>query len=466
MAISAYPVIKKGGFIHLMPDGGLVQVETGSRDPLWRWMLDEVDNEFVQIMKLCDGTRSVNDIIKQASSNKNFSLTENKVKSVIELAEWRRVIDMLDSPQFREVQLQGSKDWYAPLHIYLEITNHCNLRCKHCYRNAGPGRQDYLDLNVVEKTLTNLVSMGLRAVEITGGEPLVHPQAAEIINLAASKCDIVALLTNGYYLDEKFIDSIRPAIEAQKIMASITVNSSTPNFHDQFAAVPGSWQRATKGVKLLSKAGVMVRFTMNIAPGNLDDLERSVILAKELGAQAFAASPVMPFGRGSKLDWRALTPAELRQFEQDFERLARKYRGFFLTIPDSIRRRLSAQHCGAGFRTFAVSPTGEIRPCVNVSEHLLNFGNIKSDKVTQILCNPAIRSLRNLRPPGPSTCLGCKLETFCQLCWYRGLMGSQNVDNCQWIKTTDLLNYVDISKVKIIAKSCNLKYHHSFREVL
>jgi len=209
----------------------------------------------------------------------------------------------------------------------------------------------------------------------------------------------------------------------------------------------------------------MVRFTMNLAPGNLDDLEPSVKLAKELGARAFAASPIMPFGRGASFNWKDFTREQLRKFEDEFEILSRKHRGFFLTIPESIRRKLTTQHCGAGHRTFAIGPTGEVRPCVNVSERLLNFGNITLMDLKEIFSHPAIERLKRLQAPGPATCLGCQLEAFCQLCWYRGLVSSQYIERCAWLESTDLPNYTDMSMVRDIASSCNLKYQHSFREL-
>jgi radical SAM protein with 4Fe4S-binding SPASM domain len=460
-----YPALKKGGYIHLLPNGGLVQIDTGSINPVWKWMLDEVNEEFIRVIRLCDGTRTLSDLFDKISSDQNYNISKEQVQSIIELAEWRRVIDIMNAPEKRSITVQGSTKWYVPLHMFLEITDHCNFYCRHCYRESSPALKRYLRLEIIDSFLKTLVKIGLRSVEITGGEPLTHPQAADIINLATSRCDIVALLTNGYYIDCTFLDKIHHAIDSKKLMASVTINSSTPSFHDSFTKVSGAWKRATKAVKLLVKAGVMTRFTMNITPGNLNDLEPTIILAKDLGADAFVASPVMPFGRGSQIDWNKITRKKMSEFEKEFSIMMRKYPNFFLTIPDDIRRNMRTQNCGAGFRSFVMSPIADVRPCVNVSEKLLNFGNVVSKDIIGIFSHPAIKSIRTLKAPSPATCLGCKLENFCMLCWYRGLVGSQYVKKCAWLETTDLSNYVDMNMVKEITYSCNLKSYHSFRDI-
>ena len=88
-----------------------------------------------------------------------------------------------------------------PTHLHLVLADLCNLDCGYCAFRAGgsistelfavrdgegaviqhnPNR--FLDAEVARRTLGDCASMGIRAVEFTGGgEPTVHPHAASLI---------------------------------------------------------------------------------------------------------------------------------------------------------------------------------------------------------------------------------------------------------------------------------------------
>lgn len=89
----------------------------------------------------------------------------------------------------------------------LEITDGCNLRCSTCYAKAGAG--NYLDLKTVDFMLNRYVTYegSPEVLQISGGEPALHPDLFKIIDLARSK-NIRHLMvnTNGIRLaeDKKF----------------------------------------------------------------------------------------------------------------------------------------------------------------------------------------------------------------------------------------------------------------------
>lgn len=462
--IKGYPTLQGDGYIHLIPNGGIVLAYTGSSDPLWKWAMEEVDQKFVTLLSHCDGTKTVGEVIRQFSQN-NPDVYDDEVKSMIELALWKKIISLHSKPKYTPVKYTGSSEYYVPVHIYIEVTAKCNFYCSHCYREAGQQRSEFLDFKILKSFLPRLSQLGLKAVEITGGEPLLHPEILPILNIVAEHCQIVSLLTNGYFVTQEFINNIQDLIDSKKLLVAISINSSTPEFHDWFVGVRGAWEKAINAVRMLADAGAMVRFTMNITPENMCDLEDSVELAKSLGASAFAAAPVMPFGRGAKIDWSNVSNDKMIDFERKYDELARKNPRFFLTIPQNIVNKLSAGHCGAGFRTFAIGPDAQVRPCVNVPEGLLALGNIGKDDIETIFSNPVISELKKLKAPGFHTCLGCNYESFCSMCWYRGLMGSQYVDNYPWLASTNLIKYVNPEKLKATAAGCNLKVYPITRGV-
>ena len=107
------------------------------------------------------------------------------------------------------------KDTYNRIHNYLRIsiTDNCNLRCFYCMPEEDyvftPASQ-LMQVNEIETLAKIFVEQGVDKIRLTGGEPLVRKDAAELI-LALSKLPVtLTLTTNGTRLHE-FVDVLQTA---------------------------------------------------------------------------------------------------------------------------------------------------------------------------------------------------------------------------------------------------------------
>jgi hypothetical protein len=71
----------------------------------------------------------------------------------------------------------------------VEVTDRCNLQCPICYADSSPHRETWRSLETIEKMLDTIVRNELEPdiVQISGGEPTIHPQFFDILELAKSK---------------------------------------------------------------------------------------------------------------------------------------------------------------------------------------------------------------------------------------------------------------------------------------
>ena len=71
----------------------------------------------------------------------------------------------------------------------VEICDYCNLRCPVCYADSGPERQQFRTLAQIEKMLDAVVRNEGHpdVVQLSGGEPTVHPNFFEIVELAKAR---------------------------------------------------------------------------------------------------------------------------------------------------------------------------------------------------------------------------------------------------------------------------------------
>ena len=91
-------------------------------------------------------------------------------------------------------------------YLRLSITDICNYRCQYClpdgYQKSGDTR--FLGADEIENLVAGLAGLGLWKVRLTGGEPTVRKDFAEIAARVSSVPGIrrVAATTNGYRLAE------------------------------------------------------------------------------------------------------------------------------------------------------------------------------------------------------------------------------------------------------------------------
>jgi molybdenum cofactor biosynthesis enzyme MoaA len=91
-----------------------------------------------------------------------------------------------------------------PTEIYLTLTANCNLRCLGCRygRDFMPGSQ--LSWEIVKGVLDDCKAINLRNIRFYGGEPLLHPDLAKMVEHAAKLGLHSLLTTNGVLLEKRF----------------------------------------------------------------------------------------------------------------------------------------------------------------------------------------------------------------------------------------------------------------------
>jgi len=78
----------------------------------------------------------------------------------------------------------------------IDVTDNCNLRCKHCYHFHGKEdlKKQELQISIWEKRFKNLFKSGIRSVLLVGGEPALRQ---DVLMLADKIFPLVYVITNG-----------------------------------------------------------------------------------------------------------------------------------------------------------------------------------------------------------------------------------------------------------------------------
>ncbi len=172
-------------------------------------------------------------------------------------------------------------------YLELQITDACNLRCRHCF--IGDRARNELTLLQIRDILSEFEDMqGLR-VMITGGEPLLHSKFDAINEVLTEYSIRKALFTNGMLLRT---DTLR-SLKVDEIQISI---DGLEGAHDALRG-NGTFRRALKAVKDSLDAGFDVSISTMVHRGNLGDFDRLEHLFKNLGIKEWTVDVPCSIGR-------------------------------------------------------------------------------------------------------------------------------------------------------------------------
>jgi radical SAM protein len=320
---------------------------------------------------------------------------------------------------------------HSPLMFYYEVTQACDLVCKHCRASAQPSSHPAELTTVQSKALIEQLSAFPRppVLVMTGGDPLKRPDLFELIRHATSSGLQVALTPSATALAT--FDALRAARDAGVRRLGISLDGRDANTHDAFRGWHGSFDRTIKMLENALQLGLGVQVNTTITRHNFDQIDDIAELLATSGIAMWSVFFLIPVGRG--IEAERITPDE---YELAFERLWRHaqhqpfrvktteaphYRRYVLQHQDRPQSTPSGQAgdagghrpllgAGDGKGVMFVSHIGEIYPAGFLP---LCCGRFPSDSVVEVYRDHHVfRALRN--PDGfKGKCGVCEFRYVC-----------------------------------------------------
>jgi len=87
--------------------------------------------------------------------------------------------------------------------LRLSVTQRCNLSCPYCHREGELNPAKEISLEKIEEIIKNAKSIGIKKIKVTGGEPLVREDIADVVRIIKKyNFEEISLVTNGFLLDK------------------------------------------------------------------------------------------------------------------------------------------------------------------------------------------------------------------------------------------------------------------------
>lgn len=143
-----------------------------------------------------------------------------------------------------------------PEFAWLEITQNCNLICRHCYEGSSRAvRIPHMLFDDFVYAVDFIVSVGIDRIQLVGGEPLMHPDIEQMIDYVHGKFKSIEIFTNGTLLSDKLL----AIIKKHGISLAFSVYSNDSEIHDSVTRTKGSHSLTTSAIARAGSAGISVR---------------------------------------------------------------------------------------------------------------------------------------------------------------------------------------------------------------
>ena len=301
--------------------------------------------------------------------------------------------------------------------LHIEITTHCNLRCRHCRINAADYVAEHMPMSVFYRLLPAMEAFRPHVILNGHGEPLVHPHWTDVFRETMLRAAGVEFQTNAQLLAPALIDTMlsfsgrwdrlkisiegtdAESYEANRVgakwdrlrenMAYLSAQPDRPPLTVEFVAMRGNVHRIPAAARLLVEWGGDVLQISDLNPWlikpemrHLDGeriVDRSVLIPELTAArricEAHGAHLEVSTETAEAIGWHVPRPAE---------------------APDV--------YCMVPLEVAFVTPQGDVQPCCRLREPV---GNVLSADLESVWRGAAFSAFRESMHTG-RVCAGCR----------------------------------------------------------
>jgi organic radical activating enzyme len=252
----------------------------------------------------------------------------------------------------REVNL----DKVAPVFVTYFVTNRCNLTCSFCMVGNVLNPKDWRDREAtVDKTarlFEQPVAKRALYVMLSGGEPTINKEIVPIIKLLKRQGRMVAMTTNGHYLDRKADEMIAARLD------SINVSLYPDNFDKVREILPAIAPRLhTKVCKVILRPML----------DNPEEIEAAAELTQSAGSSGLYLANVFPSSNApTSPESNIIYDTDAPLYEQVKQRIQKKFPRLSINWPAPASKASPPQkRCRMPWYFITFDALGNMGMCCN-----------------------------------------------------------------------------------------------------
>lgn len=325
----------------------------------------------------------------------------------------------------------------SPMVVW-NTTKKCNLRCVHCYLNAGEAENGELSTREAMNLIEDLAEIKIPLLVFSGGEPVLREGIYELNEYAMELGIRTILSSNGALITRQVAKKIKDSGFAY---VGISLDGSK-EAHDRFRGVDGAFEQSIKGLRNLMEVGVDTGVRFAITHQNYYELPKVLEIVKKEGVPRFSVFQLVYAGRGREIINWDIFNEERRKVMDYIIRMAKENEQINIVTADNyadgiyllkhvteneperareVEKLLAMQSgCPAGDKLANVDNMGNVHLCPYWQSRII--GNIREQSFGDIWFNEDNQLLRMMRDKTrylKGKCARCSYNHLCRGCRVR-----------------------------------------------
>lgn len=246
--------------------------------------------------------------------------------------------------------------------LFIQLTENCNLRCKHCYIGIPDKTVDYFNLERAKSLVYEAVKIGIYRIDFTGGEVFLLDYFFELLDYIEQFPIIVTIFTNLTLLSKDDLLKLSSYNCVSRIITSLDYFNE--NLHDEFRGHKGAFSQTLNSILLLRKCGVSVTVNTMILKNNRNDITLMLKYFKKYGVDVHLDRVII---RGNAVTNYKIFVDENENFD-DIEFISKYI--IESNKVDEMENNLRRNNCGVGKTLLFVDKFGRFQLCTGLTEKI------------------------------------------------------------------------------------------------
>lgn len=278
------------------------------------------------------------------------------------------------------------------------VTYRCNAACSFCdiWERPSP----YITLEEAKANLAALKRLGVKVVDFTGGEPLLHRQLDELLK-ECKRLGLLTTITTNCLLYPKYANRLRGLVD----MLHFSLDSPERDEHDLSRGVK-CFDKVMESIQIAKSLGERPDILFTVFESNIHQIEKVWQEICKPHGLVLILNPVFEYNKvGSQL-----SPAALQQLRQWGKKSNVYLNDAFVQLRLDGGNHTDSPICLAGSTTIVISPENKlVLPCYHLGLKEFAIEN----NLYELYLSDEVQKLVALEGRLPA-CEGCAINCYMQ----------------------------------------------------
>ncbi|MTI32433.1 radical SAM protein [Xanthovirga aplysinae] len=261
------------------------------------------------------------------------------------------------------------------------LTYRCNATCSFCdiWEKPSP----YASLENVEQNLKDLKRLGVKVIDFTGGEPLLHRQLDKFLGIAQNMGFITTVTTNAL-LYPKYAERLKGKID----MLHFSLDYGSPEMHNESRGV-ACFDHVIESIQIAKELGERPDILMTVFEKNIEEIDsiyQEICLPNQL---VLILNPVFDYN-----ETKTGAPLSLESLNSLSNWGKKKWiylNQAFIALRKNGGNHINQPVCKAASSTIVITPENKLSlPCYHLGKEEISikgnlFGIYKSEEVKSLI---------------------------------------------------------------------------------